>query len=164
MKKLMLPVLVLIFAPAIRADEPKIDLAPVRLAALKDAVAKHKGKVVVVDFWATYCVPCKAEFPNLVKLQKDLGGSGVACISVTIDDADDKAAALKFLQKQGAGFENYLLTEDPKVYQKEFGFASVPTVLVYGKDGALAKKFNADKEENKFTYKDVRKLVEDLMK
>jgi hypothetical protein len=99
-----------------------------------------------------------------VKLHKDLSDKGVACISVTIDDVDDKAAALKFLQKQGATFENYHLTEDEKVYQREFGFVSVPTVLVYGKDGALAKKFNADKKENEFTYKDVRKLVEEMIK
>src|SRR5260221_8864246 len=164
MKKLILAVLILILVPAARADEPKVELASVKLAALKDAIAKHKGKVVVVDFWATFCVPCQAEFPNLVKLNKDLAGRGVACISVTIDDADDKAAALKFLKKRGAAFENYHLDENEKVYQKEFGFASVPTVLVYGKDGALAKKFNADKDENKFTYKDVRKLVDEIIK
>jgi thiol-disulfide isomerase/thioredoxin len=164
MKTLTIPVLALILVPAVRADEPKVELTSVKLAALKDAVAKHKGQVVVVDFWATFCVPCKAEFPNLVKLHKDLGGRGVACISVTIDDADGKAAALKFLQKQGAAFENFHLDENEKVYQKEFAFASVPTVLVYGKDGALAKKFNADKDENKFTYKDVRKLVEEMIK
>src|SRR5262245_34082264 len=164
MKKFAVLGFALIFVSHARADEPKVELTSVKLSALKDAIAKHKGKVVVVDFWATFCVPCKAEFPNLVKLHKDLGGSGVACISVTIDDADDKAAALKVLQKQGAAFENYQLEENEKVYQKEFGFASVPTVLVYGKDGALAKKFNADKEENKFTYKDVRKVVEEMIK
>src|SRR5262249_11183224 len=163
-KKLIVPVLALIIVPFLHAEEPKVALTSVKLAGLKDAVAKHKGKVVVVDFWATFCVPCKAEFPNLVKLHKDLGDKGVACISVTIDDDDDKAAALKFLQKQGAAFENYHLDENEKVFQKEYGFASVPTVLVYGKDGALAKKFNADKEENKFTYKDVRKVVEEMIK
>ena len=148
----------------LRAEEPKVELRTVKLPDLEQAVAKHQGKIVVVDIWATFCVPCKAEFPNLVKLHNDHGAKGVACISVTVDDPDDKAAALKFLRDKKAAFENYLLDEPAEAYQKKFEFAAVPTVLVYGRDGKLVKKFNADKKENAFTYKDVRKLVEELLK
>jgi len=151
-------------APTTRAGDPEVDLKVVKLDALNEAVAKHKGKIVVVDFWATFCIPCKEEFPNLVKLHRERARDGVVCVSVTVDDPDDKAAALKFLRQQKATFQNFLLDESPEKYQKHFGFGAVPVVLVYGKDGKLVKKFNGDKPENAFTYKDVRKLVESLLK
>jgi thiol-disulfide isomerase/thioredoxin len=153
--------LTLLGVPA-RAED-KVDLQLVKLNALQSAIAKHKGKIVVVDFWATFCIPCKAEFPNLVKIHNEQG-KDVVCISVTVDDADDKAAALKFLTDKKATFENFLLDEPAELYQKKLEFTSVPTVLVYDKDGKLAKKFNGDKPDNVFTYKDVRKLVDELLK
>lgn len=146
-----------------RAEEA-IDVKIVKLDGLKKAIADQKGKIVVVDFWATFCIPCKEEFPNLVKLHGDHAKSGVSCISVAVDDPEDKDAALRFLKKVKATFPNYLLDEAPELYQKELNFASVPTVLVFGRDGKLAKKFNATKPEEAFTYKDVRKLVEELLK
>lgn len=146
------------------AAEPAIELKPVKLAGLKEAIARHKGKIVVVDFWATFCLPCKEEFPNLVKLHSERAKDGVVCISVSVDDPDDKAGALKFLTQQKAAFENYLLDESADAYQKAFEFSSVPTVLVYGRDGKLVRKFNSDKPENAFNYKDVRKLIDALVK
>jgi thiol-disulfide isomerase/thioredoxin len=143
-------------AGALHADD-KVEITPVKLGELKAAIAKHKGKIVVVDFWATFCIPCRKEFPNLVALHGEQS-STVSCISVTVDDPDDTAKALRFLKQQKATFDNYLLDEKAEVYQKEFGFAAVPCVLVYGKDGKLVKKFS-DKE---FTYKDVRKVVDKI--
>jgi len=152
---------ILTFAP-VRAEE--VEIKVVKLNGLQKAVADQKGKIVVVDFWATFCIPCKEEFPNLVKLHADHGKKGVVCISVSVDDPEDKDAALKFLKKEKATFLNLLLDEAPEKYQKELNFASVPTVLVYGKDGKLVKKFNATKPEEAFTYKDIRKVVEELLK
>ena len=137
--------------------EDKVEISAVKLADLNAAIAKHKGKIVVVDFWATFCIPCRKEFPNLVKLHGEQS-STIACISVTVDDPDDSAKALRFLKQQKAVFENYLLDEKAEVYQKEFGFAAVPCVLVYDRNGKLVKKFS-DKE---FTYKDVRKVVDEI--
>jgi thiol-disulfide isomerase/thioredoxin len=144
--------------------EDAIDIKVVKLDAYQKAIARHTGKIVVVDFWATFCIPCKEEFPNMVKLHGDHAKNGLVCMSVSVDDPDDKAAALKFLKREKASFENLLLDEAPEKYQKELNFASVPTVLIYGKDGKLAKKFNATKPEEAFTYKDVRKIVEELLK
>ena len=150
-------------AAPLRAED-KVELQVVKMDALESAIAQHKAKIVVVDFWATFCIPCKAEFPNLVKLHKEQAKDGVVCISVTVDDPDDKAVALKFLTQKKATFENFLLDEPAEKYQKKWGFTSVPTVLIYSRDGKLVKKFNGDKPENVFTYKDVRKLVDELLR
>jgi thiol-disulfide isomerase/thioredoxin len=162
MRMLFVPAALILFTAPGASAEDKVQLEVVKLDALKSVVAKHKGKVVVVDFWATFCIPCKKEFPNLVQLHKDRAGDGVVCISVTVDDSEDSEKALKFLNQQRASFSNYLLDAPAADYQKEFGFEAVPCVLVYDKDGKLAQRFTNSKKE--FTYADVRKVVEPLLK
>jgi thiol-disulfide isomerase/thioredoxin len=54
-------------------------------------VAGHKGKVVLVNFWATYCVPCRAEMPALVKLQEKYRAKGLLLLTVSADEPEDEA-------------------------------------------------------------------------
>ncbi len=142
------------FSAAVHADDP-VKLSTVNMAQLKSAIAKHEGKIVVVDFWATFCIPCRKEFPKLVKIHQQQEAK-VACISVTVDDSDNSEKAIRFLKQQKATFENYLLDEKAEAYQKEFGFAAVPCLLVYGRDGKLVKKFS----DAEFTYKDVQNVID----
>jgi thiol-disulfide isomerase/thioredoxin len=138
--------------------------APVKLTVLKsEEIAKKiegtKG-IVVVDSWASWCIPCKKEFPNLVKIHEKFGKQGVTCMSVTIDKAAQHESALKFLEKVGAAFPNYRDADDEawlKHWKIEGG---VPFVLVF-KDGKLVKRFDSEAE---WEYAQVAKLVEDLVK
>jgi thiol-disulfide isomerase/thioredoxin len=70
------------------------------------AVAKHKGRPVVVNFWATWCGPCVAEFPDLVRLAGER--KDVTFLSVTIDDPAERGAVETFLAKQKPTFPVYL--------------------------------------------------------
>jgi thiol-disulfide isomerase/thioredoxin len=141
--------------------EENISLKKAKFEELERAIAAHRGKVVVVDFWATYCSPCKKEFPHLVEIHREYAGKVVA-ISVSVDDEEDADKALKFLRQQKATFENFLLVEPAEAYQKRYDFVAVPLVLVYGRDGSIARRFKSDDEE--FTYKDVRGFLQTLVK
>lgn len=158
----LLAVVLVIVAPTIVAAD-EVTLKQVDVDGFLAEVAKHKGKVVVVDFWADFCIPCKKEFPNLVKLHQKHNKHGLTAMSVSFDDPEDKELTMKFLQNQEAAFPN-LIVEDSTPFQEKWDFTAIPTTLVFGRDGKLAKKFSWDNPDDQFTYEDVEKFVEPLVK
>lgn len=75
------------------------ELKPVDEAGFAALVAGFKGKVLLVNFWATYCVPCRKEMPDLVALQNRLGAKGFQLVTVSADEPEQEAQAKAFLDK-----------------------------------------------------------------
>src|SRR4051812_20178270 len=95
-----LGVAALLAGPAATAEPEKADkveLTKAKLDEITAAIAKHRGKVVVVDFWGDFCIPCKKEFPNLVRLYNAHAKDGLVAVSVAVDDPDDADAAASAL-------------------------------------------------------------------
>jgi len=144
---------------------PNVQLQSVKYGELTEAVRSQKGKVLVVDVWADFCVPCKEEFPNLVRMHKKYAERGLSCFSVTVDPPNNpnaKAKALTFLEKQQATFANFFLDEPEGVWQNRWDINGPPCIFVFDRQGKRAGKFavNPDKP---FTYADVEKLVVELL-
>jgi thiol-disulfide isomerase/thioredoxin len=97
-------------------------------------LADLKGQVVVVNFWATWCGPCKEEMPSLAKLAKDYAEKGVKVVPISVDRLDDGPAAKDFLKSHG-GLQFY---NDPE-YRVVFGLTprpdGIPTTVIYDKTG-----------------------------
>lgn len=135
-------------------------------------VAASAGRVVVLDLWSTSCVPCRREFPQLVRLHRERG-SDVACISYSLDFSGRASrppesyrdVVLKFLVEQGATFPNFLSTDDPDALHERLELAAIPAVYVYDRQGELRKRFdNEDPGQGEFTYEaDVIPFVEQLL-
>jgi thiol-disulfide isomerase/thioredoxin len=145
--------------------ENPVQIQLIKYKQLGEAVKAHKGKIVVVDAWGTFCIPCMKEFPHLVELHQKYGKDKVVCISVSVDDPtpEKKARALDFLTKRGATFQNFLLDEEVEVWQKAWNVKGVPVVFVFDRNGDQAVMFNSD-DDKEFTYKDVTAKVEELLK
>ncbi len=157
--------------------EPPADAVTVQIKSwpeVQQIVAGLRGQVVVLDVWSTWCVPCTVEFPHLVKLHEAYP-TDLACISVAANYsglADEppesfREEILAFLRQQNAAFTNIICsTPDDDLYEA-IGAASVPVVLVYGRDGELKKTFTNDDQEygdEGFTYADhIVPLVEQLL-
>jgi thiol-disulfide isomerase/thioredoxin len=97
-------------------------------------LADFKGKVLVVNFWATWCGPCKEEMPSLAALQKDFAEKPLTVLPISVDRPDDGPAARDFLKSHGGlGFYN-----DPQ-YALVFGLnprpAGIPVTVIYDKTG-----------------------------
>jgi hypothetical protein len=88
---------------------------------------------------------------------------GLVCMSVSIDDLDAKDRALAFLKAKKATFANYLLDEKAEVWQNTWDLTAPPAVLVYGRDGKRARKFDSEDPNHPFDYSDVEPLVRKLL-
>ncbi|APZ93662.1 TlpA family protein disulfide reductase [Fuerstiella marisgermanici] len=159
------------------ADQPSstIELTEGEWSDVEEYVAAQKGKVVVVDLWSTSCLPCMTEFPHLVELHEKYGDD-IVCMSFNLDYAGIKSKppsyyrprVEEFLQSRKAEFRNIMSTVDAIEVFDQLKMNSIPAVLVYGKDGKLAKRFDdtllQDGEEEAFTYKDdINPFVQSLM-
>jgi thiol-disulfide isomerase/thioredoxin len=77
-------------------------------AIFSRALADHKGKLVLFDFWATWCEPCRAELPELAKLEQRWKSRGLVLVTVSADEPDQEAAAAAFLEKCGVAPPAYV--------------------------------------------------------
>ena len=102
------------------------------------ALSSFKGKVIVLDFWATWCPPCKAEIPGFVELQKEYGEKGLQIVGVSVDDTVDK------LSPFAAEFKmNYpvLVGLDRDDLQDAYGpMWGIPTTFLISRDGKICRK------------------------
>ena len=119
------------------------DLEPAKLA---DVVAQYGGKVVLVDFWATWCKPCIELFPHTVELDRKLADQGLAVVSVSLDDGDKRPEVLEFLHEQEATFDNYLARDGGSdATWKALDIQSgVPHLKLYDRSGTLRRTFPGD--------------------
>ncbi|MBY0523199.1 MAG: redoxin family protein [Gemmataceae bacterium] len=158
--------LIVLGAVAIGHTEPteaKVEIKVVKFAGLAQAVRERAGKVVVVDFWADFCIPCKKRFPHLVEMANKYKDQGLAVISVSVDADPHKKevqdTALKFLQNRKATFLNLMLDEPPEYWSQRLGIKEIPCVFVFNRDGRWVRLGGED-----VSSEDVEKLVVEWLK
>ena len=120
-------------------------LTPVTETSLAKMLAAHKGKIVLLDFWATWCVPCRAEMPQLVKLSEKLRARGLDFVTVSTDAPEQETAAFKLLMQNSVAAPFYLkkAADDDKFYEAVDGKWSgeMPAVFLYNRSGKRVNSF-----------------------
>ena len=98
----------------------------------------RSGKVVLVDFWATWCEPCKKEMPGYQKLLNLYGSRGFAVVGFKFDTMMDMEDPVQFARKIGVHYPLAVAPDDLK--QKFGGIEGLPTTMLYDRRGILRKK------------------------
>jgi thiol-disulfide isomerase/thioredoxin len=99
-------------------------------------LSKLRGKVVLVDFWATWCPPCRAVAPDIVTLYKKFHDQGFDVVGVSVDS--DKSALLDVIKKEGLVWPQYYDGQGAdNAITSKFGVDSFPTLWLVGKDGKV---------------------------
>ena len=131
---------------------------------LSTAIAREKGHVVLVNFWATWCVPCRQEFPDFVRLEKTYRNRGLRVIGVSTDLAKDLPKVEKFLAAAPPDFPNYRKKsggDDQDFIESvdaKWG-GELPFTVLYGKDGGKVRALSG-----KQSYADLEKVIQPLLK
>ena len=97
----------------------------------------HRGQVVLVNYWATWCGPCWEETPGLIRLSREMGPKGLAVVGVAIDEGG-REKVQKFVDEFRVP---YPVVMPERMSQMEYGMAGVPTTILIDKEGRVAKTY-----------------------
>jgi thiol-disulfide isomerase/thioredoxin len=109
-------------------------------ARVETAINAAKGKVVLIDCWATWCGPCVSSFPKLVEKSEKYGPQGLVVVTVNLNDADEADEVKEFLKQQRATFTNIQLKRDEasfKGLKKRLDYGGgIPHAALFDRSGA----------------------------
>lgn len=119
------------------AAAPALDFTLTNLDGTPHSLAEYRGKVVVLNFWATWCLPCRDEMPMLSKLAPKYDEKDVAFLAASLDDAQTQGKIAHFLQKKKITLA--VFTGPTPESLTQFGLGKmIPATLILDRDGAPA--------------------------
>lgn len=120
------------------AKKANLQLAFRDLTGQRVSLERYRGKVIILDFWATWCLPCQVEIPRFIDLYRKYHSPGLEVVGV--DVLDDFKKASPFVQQHGMNY-TVLNGNDRDDLERAFGpFVRLPTTLVIGRDGSICAK------------------------
>ena len=119
------------------SQAPEIDLAAIDGKTVR--LSEYRGKIVFIDFWATWCAPCVAELPNVKEAYEKYHKDGLEVISISFDS--DAKTAEKFAQRKGMTWTQiWAKGGDKSDLAKQYGVAGIPATFLIGPDGKCVAK------------------------
>jgi thiol-disulfide isomerase/thioredoxin len=122
------------------AKKANLNFTVTDMNGAKVNLAAFEGKVIVLDFWATWCPPCKAEIPGFVELQQTYGSKGLQFVGISVDSEDTPAMLKDFATQYKMNYP-VLVGGDRDDLQDAYGpMWGIPTTFVIGRDGRICRK------------------------
>ena len=147
--------------------KPQIRVQQIDKTGLSAVIGHLPGKVVLVDFWATWCPKCREDFPHSVELSRKFGPAGLVVISLACDDAGHTDQVLEFLREQNATFQNLrsAFGSDERTFEDfEIAGGALPHYKLFDRKGRLYRTFASDPEADKqFTLDEIDAAIEELL-
>ena len=128
--------------PAVEAGAKAPEFSAVPVANVADSrprgIGAYKGQVVLLNIWATWCDPCRAEMPSMQRLQNELGPKGLRIVAVSVDQPGMEQAIKDFTKEFGLTFD--VLYDATQKIQLTYVTSGVPETFVIGRDGVIRKR------------------------
>jgi cytochrome c biogenesis protein CcmG/thiol:disulfide interchange protein DsbE len=117
------------------------------------SLADLRGRVVILDFWATWCPPCKREIPDFIDLQSRYGSQGLQVVGIGLDEPDKLKA---FAASIGMNYSVLVGTDD--IAQRYGGISGIPTTFIIDRNGRIVDRFEGFRPKEVFES-EVRRLL-----
>ena len=121
-------------------------------------LADYRGRVLMINVWATWCLPCRVEMPSIEALHKAYGPKGLKIVAVSIDDPGTEPAIRAFAKQYGLTFE--ILHDTKGAITQAYDISGYPETFIVGRDGIIRKKLMSATDWNS---PDARALVDRLL-
>lgn len=116
----------------------EVDLTLRDLFGAEQRLSALKGRIVILNFWATYCVPCRKEMPDLAAIQNEYAALGAQVVGASTDAAEDRAKVLQFIKETKINFP--IWTGATTADMMRFGLGgALPGTVIIGRDGRIVK-------------------------
>jgi thiol-disulfide isomerase/thioredoxin len=123
-------------APAAIVTGTEVELTLKDLFGAEQRLTSMKGRIVVLNFWATYCLPCRKEMPDLAAIQNEFGALGVQVIGAAADQISDQSKVMQFIKDTKVNFPIWLGATARDM--QRFGLGSaLPGTVIIGRDGKV---------------------------
>ena len=116
---------------------PAPDISVISLNSVPLTLSELKGKVVLLNFWATWCPPCREEIPSMVKLNSSMVGKPFQMVAVSVDEGGQQAVD-SFLKERGFNLPAY--TNPDGKAARIYGVTGVPETFIIDRNGIVVKK------------------------
>jgi peroxiredoxin len=117
---------------------PPIHGVTIDSAKTEKTLADYKGKVVLLNVWATWCEPCRVEMPSIEKLHREFGPQGLVVLGVSVDDPGAEEAIRDFVKEYGLTFT--ILHDATQQTKTNYQVTGFPETFVIGREGTIRKK------------------------
>ena len=127
-----------LFPVVVGSDAPPLSAVTLDSAKRTKTLADYKGKVVLLNVWATWCEPCRVEMPSIEKVYREFGPQGLAVVAVSVDDAGTEQHIRDFVKELKLSFE--VLHDPTSQIKANWQLTGYPETFIIGREGKIRKK------------------------
>jgi cytochrome c biogenesis protein CcmG/thiol:disulfide interchange protein DsbE len=147
-----------LFPVALGSKAPDFKAMTLDSIPRQKTLADYRGRVLMINVWATWCLPCRVEMPSIEALHKAYGPKGLKVVAISIDDPGTEETIRAFAKQYGLTFE---ILHDPKgAITDAYDITGYPETFIIGKDGVIRKKLMSATDWNS---PEARALVDRLL-
>ncbi len=123
--------------PNTALGQQRPEFAALDLAGEMRNIKEWDGKIILLNFWATWCPPCKKEIPDFIALQKEYGDQGFQIIGIAIDDED---AVREYMKEVGMNYPSLVVQDEGVMLAKRYGngIGALPYTVIINRDGEIS--------------------------
>jgi len=127
-----------LFPVGVGSQAPPFSAATLDSTKRIKTLADYKGKVILLNVWATWCEPCRVEMPSIEKAYREFGPQGLAVVAVSVDDAGTEDHIREFAKELKLSFE--ILHDPSSSIKASYQLTGYPETFIIGREGKIRKK------------------------